>query len=173
MLIHYGTYRFKRHVVGCRNDFCNVCEHETLTEQWCSFKVGHLSGIPLLPLGWEERWLCARCGQDPRARYVTSRGYYIAGMIAFGLITIMGWWMQPIGKDTEFVWSLRVAGIVATLGFVYGFTKNRNNVNPLLYTRRRRAVTPLSAVYCHYCGGELKYTPEAICPRCRIRVYFD
>lgn len=171
MLICYGIYRFRQRIVGCRNDFCNACKKEALTERWRSFNMGHLFWVPLLPLGWHERWLCTCCGRNPRARYVTGRGYYIAGLIAFALIAALGWCMPPVGEDAGTVWGMRLLFTLATLGMIYALRKGRH-VDPL-HTEERRAVTPLSHDCCHYCDGPLQQVPETMCPTCRVHVYFE
>ncbi len=173
MIFVYGLYRFARCVVGCRNDFCNACEQDALAELWRSFNVGHFFWIPLLPLGWHERWLCSRCGSNPRARYTTGRGYYIAGLIVFGLIAVMSWFMPSDSADAGPTWGIRVVFALATAGMVYALRKKRHD-DPL-HTERRRAVTPLSRERCRYCNAVLPQDsgPMVTCPICHSRMYFE
>jgi len=171
MIIIHGIYRFKQRIIGCRNDFCNACQHEALTEHWRSFNVGHLFWIPLLPLWWHARWLCTRCGKDPRARYTTGRGYYWAGLVAFAFIAAMGWFMPSAEVDTGTVWGIRLVGTAATVGMAIALQKSR--IGDPLHTTRRLAVIPLSHDTCHYCGGRLMEMPEIMCPTCGVRVYFE
>lgn len=171
IVIFYGIYRFSQRIVGCRNDFCNACKTEVLTERWRAFNVGHLFWIPLLPLGWHERWCCTKCGRDPRARYTTGRGYYIAGIIAFALIATLMWFMPPVGEDAGTIWGMRLLFSAAALAMVYGLQKSRGS--DLLHQEKRRAVTPLSQDHCPYCNGLLVQRPEAECPICHVRIYVD
>lgn len=65
MFIIHGTYHWKRRKTAYRNDACLRCKMFTISEQYRMFDVGHLFGIPLLPLGFRQRWYCADCRNEP------------------------------------------------------------------------------------------------------------
>jgi hypothetical protein len=170
VLIIHGKYRFGRRKIGARKDFCNACERECLSELWRSFDCGHLFWIPLLPLGFRERWLCTLCQRDPRARYRTGKAMLVAGMIAaaFFLAALSIYTPKPGEMDASSLWGTRIVSLLAFIGLLYAVLKPGPAVPE---ADRRKAVTPLSTRTCLYCRGPLTSQPHLRCPSCQVRIY--
>ena len=169
MLIIHGKYRFGRRKIGARKDFCNACQRECLSELWRSFDCGHIFWIPLLPLGFRERWCCTLCHRIPRARYRTGKPMLVAGLIAsaFFLAAMSMSKPKPGEMDANFLWGARIFFLLAFLGLLY-FVLKRGPAVP--EADRRKADVPLSTKRCIYCGGPLTGKPHLHCPACQVRI---
>jgi len=112
MLIVYGAHRFKRTRVAYRRDFCLTCEQERIIFWIRSFLVGHLYGIPNLPLWFRKERRCSSCSQDPATRTRTSANLVavFAALIAVvALMMSIGVVADPKAREPVFV--LIVLGI--------------------------------------------------------------
>lgn len=165
--ILFGTYRFGLKKIGVRKDFCNACKRECVAERWSSFNCGHIFGIPLLPLGPRKRWCCSLCGRDPRARYKTRKGFKIAGLFVLALILASVWFTRVTPEVQNTVWGGRIVLSILFLCLLYSVIKRPSLVSE---EERRKAVVPLCADSCFYCGGSLASQPHLHCPSCQVQI---
>jgi hypothetical protein len=173
MTILYGSYQFGLKKISVRNDFCNCCQRECIAEEWKSFKCGHLFFIPILPLGPWQRWKCSHCGEDPRARYKTSKIFRILLLLILPYLTY-SLWIDAKGQfrlphDAMPYWMSAIFGVV---WFYYLYTTFFKAAGPT-DNERRAAVAPLRIEHCIYCYGPLTLHPHPECPSCRIRYYTE
>ncbi|MGO8690111.1 MAG: hypothetical protein ACLQLG_10790 [Thermoguttaceae bacterium] len=166
MLLVHGRYRFGTKRVACRNDYCTHCRGPTFTEGYRSFVVVHLYFIPLIPLGFYTRWVCARCRNDPAGKR-PARAWLllfglVAGLVAMGVVFSVPW---P-DNDIEAKWGLRAIFTAFTSLVLYNLVRTDRGA----YREARENVAPLGHDRCPYCGEPLPSMPEPPCGKCRVRV---
>ena len=169
-LVKLGGYRFGIKVVSCRKDYCNACKTEALMEELRYFLVFHFCYIPLLPLGWQREWVCARCGGDPRPAASFSPGLIIFALVPFSIYTIFFWIslfsdFSKSGKDGV-MWMGCICSTLLVVGLIYLL---RYNLKPLPRSPQSLAVTPLGDV-CPYCQEKMAPETNNICPKCQVHV---
>jgi hypothetical protein len=171
MLIVHGTYRFARKCDGYRAGYCNGCEQPRLLHRIRAFVVGHLYGIPLLPMGFWHQWTCASCGKNPALVVRTRRSLVMLLAVLIGLVaalplTIIAFTDNtPDGRRIGVLGALVGWAVVAALGFVY------SRMKPMLSKAEQQArITPTDPARCALCSGELFPTPggETKCMQCGI-----
>jgi RNA polymerase subunit RPABC4/transcription elongation factor Spt4 len=171
MLIFYGRYRFWKKRVGVRNDYCNACDQEHLTEQWRSVDFGHIYWIPLIPLGVYRHWHCANCGLDPRARYKTSfKSLKIIGLVSVAIVFLATLMMPTQPGELLIAWGFRSVLILTFLGLLYWTFKGSTD-DDLRNQKKREMVVPLSTDVCVYCDGDLTNDEYPYCPFCEVQIY--
>ncbi len=177
MIIVYGTHRFGLRKAGVRKDYCNSCKGECISEMYRSFDCGHIFYIPLLPLGTKKRWLCTHCGQDPRARYETSKAMRFLALLLFP-IPILVFLLNAIedwNKPANDAWvGLAIAGGFGVLwsGLLYQALKPKTEPTE---EELRKEIVPLGLDSCVYCYGPLCPEPgaHAYCTTCKVVTYAD
>lgn len=91
MLIIHGRYFWGRRVLAFRNDYCLTCKAPRLAFLHRTFDVFHLFWIPVLPLGFWQRWHCDRCGADPHERVTTSVVFKWIGVVLLAVFAAVTW----------------------------------------------------------------------------------
>ena len=66
MLLVHGRYFWARRILAFRNDYCLTCRAARMAFLHRTFDVFHLFWIPVLPLGFWQRWRCGVCGAEPQ-----------------------------------------------------------------------------------------------------------
>ncbi len=166
--IVFGTYFFRRRKIGARNDFCNACKREGLSELWRSFDWGHVWGIPLLPLGTREHWRCTHCRKDPRGRYKIGNFVKIFALLVFAAFFALSCVSVSKPGSSNQLWEYRVVFGLIVLGLLYSLLKPKRGMTE---DERRKAVVPLGSENCVYCRSHLVSLPHLGCPNCRVRIF--
>ncbi len=162
LVILYGLYRWAARRVAYRNDYCLSCADVRLAIQVRTFDVGHVFCVPLLPLGYRQRWFCSDCGSNPHQRVETSQRFkrFAAFIFAVGAIFF---WLIPIERpeDVPIAWGLRLVVTAMFLGaLAWCRTAPPTSLKELLTT-----VPPLPRDACALCGGALD--ERAFCGACK------
>lgn len=174
LLITYGVYRFAPRRVAYRQDYCLVCEAERVSVRIRSFFVGHVYGIPLLPVGFFRQWRCASCGNDPARRARTSRSQVVELAVVVGLLAAILMAMSVVVGHAHHpdVGLLGVALGTWALTGMLAFVARRMRPD---VDRKARLTTlrQASTLNCPFCqGGLVPKAPQARlglhCPACRI-----
>jgi hypothetical protein len=166
-MIHYGVYRFGRKRVACRNAYCTTCDSSQFAEGYRSILVMHVFWIPLLPIGTDVSWFCARCGNTTDAKRPSRPFVLIAGMLCGVLLMFVG---IMIGMTTVDGWN--VGGGVALFGttMAAGLFYLIKKQNYGRYAEAIRVVTPLSGESCPYCKTPLFAKLQPRCDSCRVNI---
>jgi predicted RNA-binding Zn-ribbon protein involved in translation (DUF1610 family) len=173
MIIIYGLYRFAGRRVAYRQDYCLPCEAERVTEQIRSFFVGHLYGIPLLPLGFYREWSCPACGRNPARRVRTSRNLVRVFTVVVGLVAAMVTAAVVVDHSHPDVGIL----LLVALG-IWGLTGGliyieRQMMRPAVDRAAELArIQPASVTTCALCSGALQHRQDGRrvvhhCPACK------
>ena len=151
MLIVRGAYHFWPKRVAFRNDYCVRCDAPRRSVATRSFDVGHIFGIPILPVGFWRHWTCSVCGRKPHARS-KLRPLMWSGLYLLIAISVI-FWAVPL--DPAFAvgsWICRVAAPAAAM--VLAVRLLRDLRRPSL-RKRRAAITPADDTVCPFCAAGL------------------
>lgn len=177
MLVIHGTCHWGRRIVAYRNDYCLACAGPRLAFLHRTFDVLHVFFIPVLPLGFWQRWLCGACGSNPHRRPTTARPLKWIGIALLVVGAIVFWTTPPGGRDDDaaMVWTFRIGLPVAAAfairhtlrarpperlaGKLRGIAPNREGTCPRCGT----TLTVASPWYrCGGCGLERRALPPAV-----------
>jgi hypothetical protein len=166
MFIFHGLYRFRRKRVAFRNDYCLFCAQPRRSVQVRSFLAWHLFWIPVIPLGFHNRWLCTVCGRDPHVHPGTRRGFKWAGLVVLLIFSVGIWTVTLTPDDLIMGWVFRVGaptGALLTLRHLL-----RTSGDPSL-NEKLAAIPPASDTACPFCNSNLLVlSSESSCPTCGI-----
>jgi hypothetical protein len=129
------------------------------------FDMGHLFFIPILPMGFRNRWHCTICGSNPHERARTSK--VLIGFLAV-LVAVMVFlfWLPPLipASEPATVWGFRFGTLAALAGLIYWLRISK----PAPDLKEKLAgVQPLPNDKCIYCQGDLDR--DAACPTCKVQ----
>lgn len=153
-----GLYLFFQKRTAFRRDFCLSCEQEVYSVRVRAFQVAQVLWIPLIPLGFWERWWCLRCAGAPHHRMRTSRTMKFVGS---GVAAVVALACAMGGADFE---SALIAAMVAGLFFWWAY---RGNPVPVL-AERLEGQSPWADDKCIFCSVELIKGPVLRCPTCEV-----
>jgi hypothetical protein len=167
MLIVHGIYRFRPKRLAFRNDFCRTCQVPRRAEQWRTFDAWHIFWIPLIPLGFWKRWLCAGCGKQPHIATGTRRPFKWIGFAILILFSPLFWFMPP---DPEFpvavLWLLRIASPVGAVLLLAHLLRTAKDPT---FKEQLAGVPPANDTVCPFCGTQLlMMASQTSCPRCYV-----
>lgn len=166
MLIVSGRYRFKPKRVAFRNDFCLKCDQPRRSVEYRSFDAFHIFWIPIVPLGFRRRWLCATCGRPPHVNVKTRRPFVWIGLFILILLGAL-FWALPV--DPDFVggtWFFRMGGPVGAILVLVHLL--RTPADPPLKSRLD-AIPPANDTTCPFCGALLLLiSSQGSCPNCGV-----
>jgi hypothetical protein len=180
MWIVYGFYKFKQHVIGYREDYCNKCRVQVVAKYLHFFYCGHIFFIPLIPLGFHKLWVCPHCDTDPRLVGDVRSSIWLLGAIPFGLLGLLTLSLEfsprkpsedngssPASPDDHI---LLIAGLVFFLisaAFSWAYSNGKKII------AQRPAITPNLDV-CPQCHTRLPADESpVVCPSCQVRIYTD
>jgi hypothetical protein len=166
MLLIHGVYHFDRKRTAAQKDFCNACEQERLSEEWRSFDWVHFYWVPLIPLGYKSRWLCAKCHKEPNGNYRTSQGAKIALLVAVAIFLLIFCISYPDPGEVVFFRWVRIISTIVILALLYWIIKSGPKIDG---NEIRKNLVPLRVGCCIYCKGPLKSEPDLDCPACQVR----
>jgi hypothetical protein len=173
MLVIHGIYRVLPSRVAFRNDYCMVCEAPRRAMQVQTLDWLHVYFIPVIPLGFRKRWLCAECGMCPHQIHLTRRLLEVAALVVFVSFTAFFWcvclFIVPgIAEDPPVFW---IFGVISPLGAIATATHlAMSGPDVSGYEYRLRELPPADDVNCPFCGVPLvdEYF-ECHCPSCGVR----
>ena len=159
MLIVYGVYRFRPKRVAFRNDYCVTCKQEGRAIGIRTFDVGHIFGIPVLPVGFWKHWCCSSCSKDPHAHRGTGPSLKWAAILA--LITLAGLVLAQPGTP----WIVRFMITVVVLVLLTYLLRS-----PLERSLKEKlAVIPAATdTTCPFCATPLVSGTRWSCPACGV-----
>jgi hypothetical protein len=165
-IIHgVGVYHFRQKTVAFRNDYCISCSGARRAIRVRSFDVGHISWIPILPVGFWKRWLCATCGRNPHESPKTRRSFKWAGLLVLVVLSV-GFWADPAGPDSEVGgWIFRIGAPAAAVLLLVHLLRTPKDpaLRDLLATVHAAADT-----VCPFCGTPLIGGAQWYCPGCGV-----
>lgn len=91
MLLIHGRYFWRRRRLAFRNDYCLTCRAPRMAFLHRTFDVFHVFWIPVLPLGFWNRWRCGVCGEDPHARVGTRVAFRWLGVALLAFFAAVTW----------------------------------------------------------------------------------
>ena len=164
MFIRHGIYYWRRRIVAFRNDYCLACEAPRRTVQMRAFHVWHVFWIPLLPLGFWNRWVCATCFRFPHRNVKTRFGFKLAGLFILLLLGTIFWAMPVDPDDRAMWWTIRIGAPIALLISVLYMTMKPEGL-PL--KDKLRLIAPATDTVCPICGAQmLTISSQVRCPNC-------
>jgi len=166
MTVVYGRYRWAPRVVAFRNDYCLSCDKQRVSHQVRTFDTLHLFFVPLIPLGFLKRWICATCGSPPHQRIKTSKPMKVLGCILLALVAVSTWLMPIEPGEEAVIWSLRAALPVAAVLAFYFTLKSKSVVG---LKERLAKVSPSESTECPICQTALGRVSNSMrCPSCGL-----
>ena len=167
MLILRGAYHLWPKRVAFRNDYCLACKAPRRSVAVRTFDVGHLFGIPLIPVGFWRHWTCTVCGRNPHARSriklrITSSALYLL----LGLS--VAFWIIPV--DPSFEIGTRVCRIAAPLGVLLLLARLLRALKQPSLRKQLAAIPPAADTACPFCAAPLVTGTEErwSCPTCGV-----
>ena len=155
VLVIHGTYHWRRRLLAFRNDYCLSCRTPRLAFLYRTFDVFHVFFVPLIPLGFWQRWHCAECGRNPHRRVTTARPLKWVGIGLLVLGAIVFWTTTPgRGRDDDavMVWTFRI-GLPVAAAFAVRHTLKAKP--PERLAEQLRGITPNRDSTCPRCGTTL------------------
>lgn len=167
-MVIYGSYSFFKNLVGYRNDRCQRCGTEGVSELFRCQEVMHFFWIPVIPLGSREVWICRNCGEPPTGKQDVRTGLKLVVqlLLAVGLIGLMLSGPDQ-GLDETQLWGVR--GMVAFLMVGVGLSiwQDRKNLDAV---EEARLSLPFPNDECAYCGALLQRSVGIMqCESCGVR----
>ena len=166
MLITFGVYRFRPKRVAFRNDYCLSCRQARRSVQIRSFDAVNILWIPIIPLGFQKRWICTACGRRPDASVKTRRPLIWAGMFVLVALSMISWG-APV--DPAFVvgtWAVRVGG---PLGAIFVLVHLLRTPKDPSRKERLKTISPAADTTCPFCGAHLLILgSQCSCPACGV-----
>lgn len=166
MFVVWGTYHWAPRIVAFRQDWCTVCQRETLVLGNRTIDVGHVFWIPLLPFGRWTRWRCSQCARDPGASAATRRPLRIVAWLLVSLLALsfVLATSDPVMTAPETAWFARGFAVL-TIGFMTWWAFR--SLGGKSYKEQRAAVTPFQGDVCPVCDGALAHSMDgSACSRC-------
>ena len=166
MYIVTGIYRYRPRRLAFRNDFCLRCNAYRVSFQQRAFEVFHLYWIPLLPLGFRERWYCTMCGYEPHVNVKTRRPFKWIGLVLLILTGVL-FWLEPVDPDMRiFMWICRIAAPPGAALLLWHLLRGKKD--PSLKARLA-VLLPASDTICPFCHAELAVVSgRCQCPSCGV-----
>lgn len=166
MFILFGTYRFRPRALAFRADYCLRCGEATTSFQLRTFNAFHVFFVPVVPLGFWERWVCQGCQENPHRRVRTGRTMKLVGAALLGVFAL-AFWATPMEPGQEAVsWLFRIgAPLGAALAVVSAV---RSRPEPTL-SAQLGEIDDANTTNCPVCEGTLFELPEWHCPNCGIK----
>ena len=169
MLVIHGTYHWRARRIAFRNDFCRSCAGERLSVLIRTLDVLHVFWIPLIPLGFWNRWFCAHCGSRPHAVTRTRRGIKVAGAIAFAGMGLLAWAVpvNEIAESREDVWIAWLMRIGFPLAAIAATVSSLKQPIEPRFKEVLAGVKPVEGWTCPLCQGQMFNVPSWHCMDCR------
>ena len=166
MLLIHGTYHFRPKRIAFRNDYCLPCARPRRAVQIRTFDAEHIFWIPLVPIGFRNRWYCTVCERQTDVSGRTRRGFIWAGLLILVMFCAAGW-AAPMEAGSEVpIWLLRIgAPIGAALVLVHLF---RTRGEP---SRKEQLanIPPATDMVCPFCGVDMMMvSSKCSCPKCGV-----
>ena len=159
----FGIYHFRPSRLAFRNDYCLYCKCERRAEQLRTFLVGHILGVPILPLGFHARWYCVECRRDPHES-PTAKPQLKWAAILFLLMFAAVAWVEPVTQDfVAGTWIMRVGCPLGILLLVYTMVRKRKDAS---LDQLLAQVHPASDTDCPFCEIPLLVGSTTSCPEC-------
>jgi len=115
MLIIRGAYHLWPKRVAFRNDYCVSCRAQRRAVAVRTFDIGHVWGVPLLPVGFWRHWKCVECGRKPHSSSRLRRRLLLSGLSACVSLSIL-FWRVPAGADFLIgAWICRIAAPILAM----------------------------------------------------------
>jgi len=159
------VYRFRARVVGFRNDFCLTCMSQQRAIQVRTFNVLALKMIPLIPVGFWKRWVCAACSRDPGYN-PRSRRKFAMTLAGLGASFAAIFWSLPVEPGQAELWLFIrfVSPVVVVGGLIWALVAERTPS-----TAERLVNVPLATeTTCPFCQGSLSPTGWR-CVQCGVQ----
>lgn len=160
-------FQFRPRNVAFRNDYCLSCDEPRLAVCVRTFDVVGAGILPVLPLGFIDRWYCTTCKQltnrSSRIRY----GHKAAAVAALTGITL-AFWLTPVDAFPDaavFLWQGRIATIPL---LAWAYHRLRQEPREPGYAERLAEVAPYLSSTCPICGTPLNNIPNWHCPSCGL-----
>ena len=166
MLIVYGAYHWRPKRVAFRSDYCLSCAAPRRAVRIRTFDVGHIFWIPILPVGFWQRWLCGVCGKNPHQNLKTRPQFKWAGLIVLLVLSGIFWASPPESpRDMAFWWGMRIVPLAAALALFIHI--RRSPVEPTL-KERLASIPPATDSNCPFCATTLMIGAHSYCPACGV-----
>lgn len=166
MLIIHGIYHLRSRRIAFRNDYCLSCQQSRRSFQIRTFDVAHVFWIPILPLGFWKRWICAACGRQPDVSARMRRPFKWAGLFVLLFLSVLTWAAQPPPDFGVGAWVIRIGaavGVVLLLVHLLRTPKEPSRDEHL------KAISPATDTICPFCGIQLlSLGSKCSCPVCGI-----
>ena len=160
-----GIYKFSPKNSGFRNDHCNHCKAQVMSERVTTYNVAHFFFVPLIPLGTAHKWRCCACKNDPLERTRESPALLITGTILFGLVGIIGLLSALFGAKDRMM-MLCVGGGMFMAGLLCWFVLKLQQGEKDGTTEK---IEPNRDTECPFCNGEIVESSTPSCVSCGAR----
>jgi len=168
MLLIHGRYHWARTVLAFRNDYCLTCRAPRMAFLHRTFDVFHLFWIPILPLGFWQRWHCGVCGADPHRPVSTRVAFRWLGVALLALFAVVTW-APDVARDIPDP-MLRLAlrlGMAAVVPIAAWFAAR--SAPPEDLREKLRGITANRDGTCPRCGTTLTVaSPWYRCGKCGL-----
>jgi hypothetical protein len=161
MLVIHGVYHFRPRRTAFRNDYCLFCEQPRRSVQFRTFDAAH----PILPLGFQKRWICTTCKRQPDVNTKTRRSFKWAGLFALLVLTLF--WAAPVTPDfVAGAWIIRIGAPLGAILLIVHLVRTPKDVSR---AERLRSVPPAADTLCPFCNTELLIlASQCSCPSCGV-----
>lgn len=182
MLLIHGHYKFFRRRAAVRNVWCTVCKQPRLAVGFRSLLVIHLFWIPVLPVARVTDWVCAGCGNDPKANLTARPSAMRWPLVIAGLLMVAGLWVlaetfinrrDPLGgQDTSVADGFASGVTLLIMGGIFGFMARRQlrRTATLGFDDGKTEVAPLSGDNCPLCGVLMLTRDNPRCEACQVEI---
>jgi hypothetical protein len=164
-----GTYYSKGTVVAFRNDYCLTCQGKRTAFLRRMFQVAHMLFVPVLPLGYVEKWRCSDCGNDPHRPVHPSRTSQRV-LLWVGVLLIPGFLLLAPSKPGEGpAWAALWLPLAMIFFATRELIRRRGEGKDVNLAEKLRSITPSSDPNCPLCEVALHQTAAAWrCPNCHL-----
>ena len=170
MLIVRGAYHFWPKRVAFRNDYCVTCRDQRRAVAVRTFDVGHVFGVPLLPVGFWRHWQCSECGRKPHSSSRLRKRILWSGMMALISLSVLFW---RVPADSDFAIGAWICRIAAPAGAVFLAVQLFRMLRRPSLRKSLAKVTPAADTVCPFCATPLVtgFGERWSCPACGVVRY--
>jgi hypothetical protein len=160
-----GVYRFRPRVVAFRNDFCLSCASQRRAIQVRTFNVASIHGVPLIPVGFWNRWQCVVCSQSPGYNPRSRRKFAITLALLAAFFAAIFWGLDIEPQQAELWMLIRFISPLAAIGaIIWAIAAERTPS-----TAERLANVPAATdTACPFCQASLS-PGDWRCVNCGVR----
>ncbi len=166
MLIIHGVYHFHPKRIAFRNDYCLPCSQARRSVQMRTFDVAHIFWIPIIPLGYWNRWICTACGRQTTANTKTRRPFKWAGLFVLLILSVLSW-AGSVPQDLVVgAWIIRIGAPIGAILVLLHLLRTSDEPS---HAEHLKSIPPAVDAVCPFCGAQLlTVSSRCACPACGV-----